>query len=173
MKEEYDAFGVDFHTRGRRLDECLDVLERAWSGEAFEHRGEFFAFERLVLRPAPPARIPIWVGGHSPGALRRAARRGDGWLAGGEPASELLASLATLRRLRREYGRDALPFEAVTLHPVGLVRDFDEVARLEEAGLTGIVHVPFRIGLGTHRSTLEQKRAYLERFAEDVIARLR
>jgi probable F420-dependent oxidoreductase len=173
MKEEYDAFGIDFHTRGRRLDECLEVLARVWSGEMVEHHGEFFAFDRLVLKPAPPERIPIWVGGNSPGALRRAARIGDGWLAGGEPAEQVIASLATIRALRAELGRDSLPFEALTLHPVGLLHDFDELARLEAAGLTGVIHVPFRFGLGVETSSLAQKRGYLERFAEDVITRLR
>lgn len=173
MKEEYDAFGIDFHTRGRRLDECLDVMQRVWSGEWVEHRGEFFAFDRLVMRPAPPERIPIWVGGNSPGALRRAARIGDGWLAGGEPADELAASLAAIRARRAELGRAHLPFEAVSLHPIGVSHDFDELRRLEDAGLTGVVHLPFQFGLGCARSPLDRKRAYLERFAEEVIARPR
>ena len=171
MEEEYRALGIDFRTRGRRLDECIDVLRLLWSGEMVEHHGEFYDFDPLVSKPAPRDRIPLWIGGASPAALRRAARVGDGWLSGGEPADALVGHLRRIRELRVEAGRDGQPFEAMTLHPVGVLHNFDEVAQLAEVGITSIVHVPFKFGLGADRSTLAEKRRYLERFAEDVIAR--
>jgi len=67
---EYDAAGVDFATRGRRLDDGIDALRRAWAQTAHEHYAQ---------RPAAPA-VPVWIGGSSEAALRRAARRGDGWI---------------------------------------------------------------------------------------------
>ena len=60
MREEYTAFGVDFRTRGARLDESIDVIRTAWSGEMFEFHGRFFDFERLVVRPSPSKSIPIF-----------------------------------------------------------------------------------------------------------------
>jgi alkanesulfonate monooxygenase SsuD/methylene tetrahydromethanopterin reductase-like flavin-dependent oxidoreductase (luciferase family) len=168
MREEYDALGVEFRTRGRRMDEGIEVLRRCWTGEMFEFHGEFFDLERLVVRPAPPEPIPVWVGGASEPALRRTARVADGWIGAGGSADELIALLARLRALRAEAGREDLPFETLTLHAVGLSHDLDEVRRLEAAGLDGIVHLPFRAGLGRH-STAEQKCAYLDRFANDVI----
>jgi probable F420-dependent oxidoreductase len=171
MEEEYRAFGVDFHTRGRRMDECIEVVRAVWSGEMVEHHGEFFDFDRLLMRPAPRMPIPIWIGGASAGALRRAARVGDGWVGGGESSAALIASLQTLERLRTEAGRSHCPFETITLHPVGLTHDFEELDRLEDAGLSGIVHIPFKFGLGCETSPLDQKRAYLEKFAAEVITR--
>jgi probable F420-dependent oxidoreductase len=169
MREEYEAFGVDFRTRGKRLDESIEILRLAWSGEMFEFHGEFFDFERLVVRPAPTLPIPIWIGGASKPALRRTATVADGWLGGGGSLEEMITMLEQVRELREEAGRDELPFETITLHAVGLEKNFDEVRRLEEAGLSGVAHLPFRATLG-RQSTLAEKFAYLDRFAEDVMS---
>jgi probable F420-dependent oxidoreductase len=171
MREEYDAFGVDFRTRGRRLDEGIEVLRRCWAGEMFEFHGDFFDFDRLVVRPAPAEPIPIWIGGTSEPALRRAARTADGWLGGGASLDETVALLRRVRALRVDAGRSDLPFETITLHTVGLDKSFDAVRRLGDEGLGGVVHLPFRASLG-RRSTLAQKRAYLDRFAAEVMADL-
>jgi probable F420-dependent oxidoreductase len=168
MREEYEAFGVDFQTRGARLDESIQVLRGAWSGEMFEFHGNFFDFERLLVRPSPAASIPILIGGSSEPALRRAGRLADGWMGGGGTLEQLRAPLERVHALRVEAGRDNLPFETLTLHTVGLDRNFDEVRQLQRAGLDGIVHLPFRASLG-RRSTLSQKRAYLDRFAAEVM----
>lgn len=170
MREEYDAFGIDFHTRGPRMNECIEILRGCWTGSMFEYHGEFFDFERLVVRPAPSEPIPIWIGSTSQAALRRAARLADGWICGGAPAAETIATLEQLRGLRAEAGREHLPFETLSLHPAGLQENLDEVHRLADAGLGAIIHLPFRATLG-RSSSLDQKRAYLERFAERVIAR--
>jgi len=169
MREEYDAFGVDFHTRGARMNECIEVLRGCWTGSMFEYHGEFFDFDRLVVRPAPPVPIPIWIGSTSKAALVRAATLADGWIGGGGPVEETIATLERLRALRAAAGREHLPFETLTLHAMGLQENLDEVRRLAEAGTHGIIHFPFRASLG-RTSTLEEKRGYLERFAERVMA---
>ena len=77
---EFGLVGQAFKRRGARCDEMLEVMKKAWSGEWIEHQGEFYQFDRLKLTPpVPKAPIPIWVGGISDFALRRAARN-DGWL---------------------------------------------------------------------------------------------
>jgi alkanesulfonate monooxygenase SsuD/methylene tetrahydromethanopterin reductase-like flavin-dependent oxidoreductase (luciferase family) len=73
MKEEFDIYGVDFRTRGKRTDEMIEVLHKLWRGEMVEHRGEHFDFPRVQLSPAPATPPPIYVGGASEVALKRAA----------------------------------------------------------------------------------------------------
>ncbi len=168
IREEFDALGVDFATRGRRYDEMLDVMRALWRGEMVEHHGEHFDFPRILMRPAPPAPVPIWIGGASAPALRRAARLGDGWLGTGQSPDEVLACLSELARLRREAGRAEEPFEAIA--PLAVEPTPDVLTRLAEAGLTGTTAWPFTYALGP-RSSAAAKRAVMERFAEGVIAK--
>ena len=79
MREEFEILGQDFRTRGRRLDETIEICRKAWSGETFEHHGEHFDVPRVTMSPAPGFPIPVYIGGVSEAALRRAARN-DGWI---------------------------------------------------------------------------------------------
>jgi probable F420-dependent oxidoreductase len=168
MREEYDAFNVDFRSRGRRMDESIAVLRQAWTGDMFEFHGEFFDFNRLKVKPSPAEPVPIWIGGTSDAALRRAANSAEGWMSGGGSDEELIGHLGTLERLREESGRQDLPFETLTLHSVGLDHNLEAVRKLERKGLAGIAHLPFRASLG-RRSSLSEKRHFLDRFADEVI----
>jgi len=170
MKDEFDVLGVDFHTRGRRFDECIEVLRKLWSGQLVEHQGRFFQFPRAQMRPVPPAPIPIYVGGMSEAALRRAARLGDGWLGAGQTPEQAVTTLGRLDTLRHEAGRATLPFDAVV--PLTVPSTTDVLKRLEDAGAGGTVSYPFTFVVGA-TSTLEQKRAYLEGYAANVIRPLR
>ncbi|MFF5844843.1 TIGR03619 family F420-dependent LLM class oxidoreductase [Streptomyces massasporeus] len=104
VQEEFEALGVDFRQRGPVLDECLDALRAALGPDEFpEHHGKLYDFEGLGQRPRPVQdRIPVWVGGSSPAAVRRAALRGDGWLPQGDPRDRLPAQIARIRELREE-----------------------------------------------------------------------
>lgn len=117
VREEFDAVGADFERRGPVLDETIDALRAALGPEEYpSFQGERFAFEGLGQRPRPAQRqVPIWVGGSSPAAVRRAALRGDGWLPQGDPREELPAQIAKLRRLREEAGvADPITVGAIT-----------------------------------------------------------
>lgn len=170
MKDEFDLYGIDFRTRASRCDEMIEVLRKLWAGGMVEHHGRHCDFPPLQISPAPPAPVPIYTGGGSAAALRRAARLADGWIGAGNAPEEVPGILAELTRLRREAGRDHLPFETViglTAAPdVGLFR------RLEEAGMSTGVSYPFKYSLG-ERSTLEQKKQVMEQFAERIIRHLR
>lgn len=107
VPEEFEALGVDFARRGAVLDETVDALKAALGPAEFPgFKGEFFAFEGLGQAPRPTRRprVPVWVGGSSPAAVRRAAVRGDGWLPQGDRRSRLPAQIERLTRLRREAG---------------------------------------------------------------------
>ncbi|WP_344539574.1 TIGR03619 family F420-dependent LLM class oxidoreductase [Streptomyces levis] len=104
VREEFEALGVDFRRRGAVLDECLDALRAALGPEEFPaHHGKRYDFEGLGQRPRPAqARVPVWVGGSSPAAVRRAALKGDGWLPQGDPRDRLPGQIARIRELREQ-----------------------------------------------------------------------
>jgi probable F420-dependent oxidoreductase len=79
LEPEFDALGVPFDSRGTLVDEAIDVLRAAWDGDPVTFAGPTVRLDEMRILPAPARRVPIWVGGHSPPALRRAVERGDGW----------------------------------------------------------------------------------------------
>ncbi|MFE5035359.1 LLM class F420-dependent oxidoreductase [Streptomyces sp. NPDC056683] len=109
VREEFEVLGVDFGQRGAVLDEAVDALRAALGPDEFpSHHGKFYDFEGLGQRPRPTQeRVPVWVGGSSPAAVRRAALKGDGWLPQGDPRDRLPAQIERLRRLREEAGIEA------------------------------------------------------------------
>ncbi|MFF6915390.1 TIGR03619 family F420-dependent LLM class oxidoreductase [Streptomyces sp. NPDC012466] len=106
VQEEFEALGVDFRRRGAVLDECVDALRAALGPEEFpEHHGKLYDFEGLGQRPRPVQDpVPLWVGGSSPAALRRAALKGDGWLPQGDPRDLLPARIGRIKELREQAG---------------------------------------------------------------------
>lgn len=90
--EDFVAMGVPWARRGKRMDECIDIVRGLTSGEFFEYDGEFFKIQSMKQTPAPTKKIPLLVGGHSDAALKRAVLRGDGWMHAGGDGEELMAS---------------------------------------------------------------------------------
>ena len=167
MKEEFDIYGIDFRQRGKRTDEMIQVLRSLWSGGMVEHHGEHFDFPRVQLSPAPATQPPIYIGGASEIALRRAARLGDGFIGAGTTPGEVEPLLAKLTSLRREYGREQRPFEAmlgITAEP-----DLDLFRQLQEKGLESTVAPPFQYALGKQHSSLDEKKRQMEHFAETIL----
>ncbi|AWS48975.1 TIGR03619 family F420-dependent LLM class oxidoreductase [Streptosporangium sp. 'caverna'] len=114
--EEYLAVGVPMAQRGARLDECLDALEAYWSDNPVEYHGAYWTIPATYtdLKPAQHPRPPIYLGGYSPAAMRRAARRADGWLPVVRPGSAAWEfspaavndPVDRLRNMATEQGRD-------------------------------------------------------------------
>jgi len=169
IREEYDALDVPFAGRGKRMDEMIEVMRKAWSGEMVEHRGACFDLGAFQMTPAPTERVPIWVGGLSKLALRRAAALGDGWIGTGQHPDEVPAYLEQLHAIRRDVGRASEPFEAIV--PLVVPPDLDVLRRVADAGVTATTCWPFSYTLGP-TSTPEQKREAMLRFGEEVIAKL-
>jgi probable F420-dependent oxidoreductase len=166
MKDEFDIYGVDFHTRGKRFDEMLEVLRKVWAGGMVEHHGPLIDFPPLQISPAPDRAVPIFTGGATPIALKRAAYEADGWIGAGNTPDEVPLILAELERLRGEAGREHRSFETV----IGLSTppDLATFQRLHEQGMSGGVSYPFAYTVG-QRSSLEQKKRAMEDFANRFI----
>jgi probable F420-dependent oxidoreductase len=167
--EDFAVTGTDWKTRGRRTDEMIEIIRGLATGEFFAYRGEHYQVPSIKLCPAPSAPIPILIGGHSEGALRRAARLGDGWMhAGGGQAQDLDGALRRLAELRREYGRERRPFEVHAISLDAYTRD--GVRRLEERGVSDVI-VGFRNVYAGADQPLQQKLDALRAYADSVIAR--
>jgi probable F420-dependent oxidoreductase len=167
--EDFQVTGTAWEGRGRRMDEMIEIIRGLLAGGYHEHHGEFYDFPRIKICPVPEQPVPILIGGHSDAALRRAARIGDGWMhAGGDPAG-LDRHLARLGELRREYGREAEPFEIHVISLDGFT--VDGAKRLEERGVTDCI-VGFRNAYEKDVVPLPQKLEAIRAFGDNVIAKL-
>jgi len=171
--EDYELMGVPFARRGKRMDECIEIVRGLTTGEYFEFHGEFYDIPKTKMTPAPSEPIPILIGGHADAALRRAARN-DGWMHGGGDPEELDHLLAKLQRYREEAEMDGArtrPFEIHVISADGFT--VDGIKRLEDKGVTDAI-VGFRIPYinGPDTEPLDTKIRNLEMFAENVIAKV-
>ncbi len=140
LAEEWEAAGLDFRTRGRRLDEAIAICKRLWTEPEIEYHGEFFDFGPVAFEPKPVQRPhpPILVGGESDAALRRAARAGDGWMGMDHDLDSARAVVLRLRSLRGDHPDDG--FEVC----IGArIEDAAAAERYEDLGVTRIVVAPW------------------------------
>lgn len=166
--EDFDAMGVPWERRGKRMDECMDILRGLTTGGFFEYHGEFYDVEALQQCPGASERIPLLVGGHSDAALRRAVRTGDGWMHAGGDGEELDRLLTRLAEIRQEEGDSRDDFE---VHVISYdAYDLDGIKRLEDKGVTDCI-VGFRVPYikGPDTEPLDKKVEHLERYAEQII----
>lgn len=169
--EDYELMNVPYARRGKRMDECIDIIRGLTSGDYFEYHGEFYDIPKTKMTPAPTRPVPILIGGHADAALRRAARN-DGWMHGGGDAGELDALIAKLNRFRDDAGTAGA--EDYQIHVISIdAYTADGIKRLEDKGVTDVI-VGFRIPYITGQDTepLDAKIRNLEMFAENVIAKV-
>jgi probable F420-dependent oxidoreductase len=179
VEKEFDLLGVDFARRGPLLDEAIDVVRAAFADEYPKADGPTWPVADAGLRPRPvqPGGPPIWVGGSSPAALRRAATKGDGWLPQGPPKQGMRKGIEDLHARRAEAGRGDEPFVVggnAVLHigdprwDVGewcITGPADQVAeRLRKLGSIGVQQVQVRFRARTLEELLDQ----MDAFGQDV-----
>ncbi|MAI27843.1 MAG: TIGR03619 family F420-dependent LLM class oxidoreductase [Myxococcota bacterium] len=177
IKEEYTLLGLDFHTRGRRLDETIDVMKKLWTARNTSHHGEFFNFDDALISPAPHGPVPIWSGGASPAALRRAARN-DGWLGVPMMAKDLIETIKGLYQKRDELNQSHESFDICCSLMEALRPDLE--AELDSLGAHHNMTLPWVVTPWGRApwladdedvATLDTKKLAMERYANKVIHR--
>lgn len=159
LREEWAAVGLDFDSRGARVDEAIDVCRRLWTEEVVEHHGRFFDFGPVAFEPKPVQKpgLALHVGGDGPAAIRRAARVGDGWLPMNYSAADLAGVMPKLREQCRRYDRERLPEVTVG----GQVASGADVEAAAEAGADRLIVRPWR----RSAEAIDGMRRFREEFA--------
>ncbi|WP_340315656.1 LLM class flavin-dependent oxidoreductase [Rhizorhabdus argentea] len=108
VQQEFEVLGIPWEKRGAITDESLDVIRALWTQEEARHKGEHWQFDGIHTSPKPyrDRRVPIWIGGMSSAAGRRAVRIGDGWHPTAITPEQLREQADTLRELALASGRD-------------------------------------------------------------------
>jgi len=166
-EEEFAALEQPFAKRGKRADEMIDVLRTLWSGGWVEHHGDFYDFDKLEMTPTPTEQVPIYVGGISDPAFRRAARN-DGWVSDMHTIEEFRQIRARLDDERTKIDRSGTDFAVIGACTDAF--DYDGYRRLEEAGVTHLLTMPWVFYSGM-TDDLQQKADGIRRFADDIIAK--
>lgn len=137
-KVEYEALGQDFHTRGRRMDEQIELLRRLFEEPVVDFEGRFDRVPLAGIKPRPNRRIPIWMGGMSDRVLERVGRLADGWFPQLRDPADLAIPLARVQHAAEESGRDAWD---VGVNPTmrlsgDMPKDIDTALRWRDAGIS-------------------------------------
>lgn len=163
---EYEVLNENFHNRGRRIEEQVEVMRRLWTEESVTFKGRWHTLDHVAIAPRPNRMIPVWFGGMSDAVMRRAARLGDGWYPQLRPnAGDPRELLDRFRSYVREYGRNPDEVGLQTTAPIANTTPDDWAKRLEELRNLGITHVcvnTMNAGLAGPRDHIEAIRRYRE-----------
>lgn len=167
LEKEFTALGVSIKERGGRTDETIDIFKAAWTQDILNWSGKYFQIDDIKCLPKPgqKPRPPILIGGMTNGALRRVARRGDGWIAMGKSPDDIKARLEALRTMTADAGRQPADLQICML-PLGapsleyLLRD---LPRYEALGVHH-VYLSFRAWTDDFSELMK----LMERFAREV-----
>ena len=162
-EEEFDLLGQQFAKRGRRTDEMLELMKALWQPGWTEFDGEFYQTPRLEMTPTPP-RIPIYAGGLSDIAWRRASRH-DGWIGDLITLDQALTSVQRVRELRAAKGLTMEGFRVLT--PLMDAFTIEHFERATAGGIDSVVTMPWMFYSGP-KATLAEKIEGMRRFREDL-----
>lgn len=147
VDREFRNFGVPKHTRGQRVTEGVEIMNRLWTEDAVTYAGEHYAVEDATITPKPQPKPPVWCGGSAPAAVERAARLADGWVASPQ------LPLAALRERKRRYDEIRAANAADTAIPI-----------FREAYVAPSTEAAYAIATDTLRTKYE---SYLDREIEE------
>lgn len=162
-REEFALMGERFEARGKRTDEIIELMRVLWAPGWTEFEGQFYQAPRLEMQPTPPP-IPVYVGGLSDIALRRAARN-DGWIGDLIKSEQAIDAVGRLRKMRAENGLTMDDFTILT--PLTDAFTTADYRRVEDAGVTGIITMPWMF-YGGPDAGLDDKIDGMQRFRKDL-----
>lgn len=163
-KEDFSYNGVAFEKRGKLMDECLEIIRAAMTGDYFSYHSDNFEIGEVKLSPVPTRPVPILIGGHAKPALRRAARLANGWISANTDHETLRVLISQLDEFRQQYPQ-AGEFEIHALD--SNLRTVDDCKRLAELGVTDICVTPWNPY--QNDLSLQDKLDAIERFAGEII----
>jgi probable F420-dependent oxidoreductase len=157
---EYDALGESFQTRGRRVEEQVEVLRKLWTQPLLTHRGQEIVIDNAGLNPMPiQLPIPIWFGGSAEPALKRAAKLADGWMPAGRPPNDVAKALVDrLHKFLEETGRDRASFGIDPWISIQGISKDEWRARVDAWRSLGATH----IGVDTMRAGFKSPQEHIE-----------
>lgn len=165
---EYEALGENFHNRGKRIEEQIDLLRRLWTEPVVDFNGQWHHIPDAGINPLPMQKpIPIWMGGSADVVLRRVARIADGWFPQMKPNETARQAIQALRQYAEQAERDpaSIGIEARINLRQGNPGDWRQ--QLEDWGKLGATHAAINsmgMGLSSPQAHIEM----LERFRSDV-----
>jgi probable F420-dependent oxidoreductase len=165
---EYEALGMDFHRRGRVVEEQIEVMRLLWSQEIVSYHGKYHTITEAGLNPLPVRRsIPVWMGGRADAALRRIARIADGWFPLGRPSAQMRQAVESLRRYLQQEGRDptSLGLEATVNTRDGNLDEW--VRQTEQWRMLGATHICINT-MGSGFTSLAEHIKALGRYREAI-----
>lgn len=159
LREEWEAVGLDFDTRGVRVDEAIEICRLLWTEEVIEYHGKFFDFPPVAFEPKPVQKPgpALQIGGDGPAAFRRVATVGSGWMPMNHSLDQLPGSLAQIGELAERAGRS----DPLELTFFGDVSRPDDVEPYRAAGVTRLLVRPW--------SRSSEAIDGIRRFADDVL----
>jgi probable F420-dependent oxidoreductase len=162
LQAEYDALGAQFERRGERADEYLDLIRLLWSGQEVDFHGQFYSFAPGVLLPRPVQRPHprIWIGGHSPVALRRVAAKGNGWIAAFAGLPELRVLIDALRSALATVGRSRADIDVAVMVDMrdcgpSVAEQTDTLGELEALGVDHVIARTARTSVAADLAQIE------------------
>ncbi len=164
---EYEALGENFHDRGRRSEEQIDLMRRLWAEETISYDGRWHHVTDAGLNPLPPRRaIPVWLGGMAPQVIERVGRLADGWFPFLNP--DLETQVAQMREHARAAGRDPADIGIESMLPAGddPGKTREKIERLEALGATHVAAVTMNVNLPNPQAHIDAIRRFRDNVAE-------
>ncbi|MDQ6746733.1 MAG: LLM class F420-dependent oxidoreductase [Candidatus Dormibacteraeota bacterium] len=161
---EYEALGADFHNRGRRVEEQVEVMRRLWVEPVIDFEGQFHRISKAGLNPLPGRRIPIWMGGTAERAKQRLARLADGWMMNMGTEKDPRAALLHVRELVTAAGRDPGTFGVDVRLGIadGLEKTASDMSEWQELGVSHASVMTMGAGLGWPAGHIDALRRFTE-----------
>jgi len=191
LAEEFEALGIPFTERGARSDEALRVMRTLWTEAEPKFEGRFFRFSGIKAEPKPLQKPhpPIWIGGNSPAAFRRAAEFAGAWHPSHRPVEEIAAGARQFKALAKARGRDPKSLEIVARAPLRVITNGDapeprpllvgtpeqivnDIGKYKEAGVTGFMFDTYYGNPAVNDQDLKGVLATLEAFSQSVRPRV-
>jgi probable F420-dependent oxidoreductase len=145
LRQGWEVAGFDPKTRRKRLDEALAICKKLWSEEKIFHQGEFYQFNEVMFEPKPVQKPhpPIYIGGESEAALRRAVQQGQGWFGVQHTPESVANMIAKLQKLCAQEGRD---FNKLQILTQGQCQSKEQLKKWQDSGVSQLVISPWEKG---------------------------